>query len=208
MKVLVISDLHGSDWGVRQIHSWIDELQPELLLACGDITHFGPISFAKDFFEGLDLRTLAIPGNCDPVAILPVLDELGVNLHERVVKVGDETFMGFGGSNPTPFDTPFEVPDDKIYESLSPLMIKDAVLVTHAPPHRTLDGTTYSGHLGSISIARIVGEFEPKLSVFGHIHEARGFQPGRPAYLNSGSAREGYGALLEIGESVDAMLLG
>jgi Icc-related predicted phosphoesterase len=208
MKVLAISDLHGSDWGVKQIHTWIDELQPELLLVCGDTTHFGPISFAKDFFEGLDLRTLAIPGNCDPLDILPVLDELGVNLHEKSAEVGDETFIGFGGSNPTPFDTLFEVSDDKIYESISPLMVKDSVLVTHAPPHGTLDGTTYSGHFGSKSLTRIIEEFHPKLSVFGHIHEARGFIPGRPAYLNPGSAREGYGALVEIGESIDAMLLG
>jgi Icc-related predicted phosphoesterase len=208
MKILVISDLHGSDWGVRQIHNWIDELAPELLLVCGDITHFGPLSFAKDFLEGLDLKTLALPGNCDPVSILDQLDELGVNLHKKVAKVGGETFVGFGASDPTPFHTPFEVPDQQIYEALSPLMIKDAVLVTHAPPYGTLDGTYFTGHLGSKAITRIVEEFEPKLSVFGHIHEARGFQPGKPAFVNPGSAREGYGALVEIGESVDAMLLG
>jgi Icc-related predicted phosphoesterase len=208
MKVLVISDLHGSDWGVKQIYSWIDELEPELLLVCGDTTHFGPITFAEDFLEGVSVRTLAIPGNCDPVSIVEMLDELDVNLHGKRREVGNQTFVGFGASNPTPFDTLFEVSDDQIYSSLSPLMVRDAVLVTHAPPRGTLDGTTFTGHLGSKAITQIIEEFEPKLSVFGHIHEARGFQPGKPAYLNPGSAREGYGALVEIGESVDATLLG
>lgn len=208
MKALVISDLHGSDWAVRKIHSWIDELEPELLLVCGDITHFGPVSFAKEFLEGLELKTLALPGNCDPVSILDVLDELGVNLHGKATEVGGETYVGYGASNPTPFDTLFEVPDEQIYGTLSPLMVKDAILVTHAPPYGTLDGTSFTGHLGSKGITRIVDEFEPKLSVFGHIHEARGFQPGKSAFLNPGSAREGYGALVEIAESVDAMLLG
>jgi Icc-related predicted phosphoesterase len=208
MRMLVVSDLHGSDWGVRQIHSWIDELGPELLLFAGDVTHFGPVTFARDLFESLDVTTLALPGNCDPISILDLLDEVGVNLHKKVVEVGSETFVGFGGSNPTPFDTLFEVPDEQIYDSLAPIMVKDAILVTHAPPHGTFDGSNFTGHLGSKAIARIVNEFAPKLSVFGHIHEARGFQPGSPAYLNPGSAREGYGALVEVNETADATLLG
>lgn len=208
MRILVISDLHGSDQGVRQIHAWIDELEPQLILFSGDITHFGPVTFARDLFESLDLMTLAIPGNCDPVSILDLLDEVGVNLHKMAVEFAGETFVGFGGSNPTPFDTLFEVTDEQIYESLAPIMVKNAILVTHAPPHGTFDGTTFTGHLGSQALSRIIDEFMPKLCVFGHIHEARGFQPGKPAYLNPGSAREGYGALVEINEAVDATLLG
>lgn len=208
MRVLAISDLHGSDWGARQVYSWIDDFEPQLLLVCGDITHFGPISFARDFLEGLGLRTLAVPGNCDPMAILDLLNELEVNLHQKKVRVNGETFIGFGASNPTPFDTLFEVPDELIYESLSPLMEPSAILVTHAPPYGTLDGTTFTGPLGSKAVNRIIEEFKPKLAVFGHIHEAKGLQEGETIFLNSGSAREGYGALVSIEDSVQVQLLG
>lgn len=208
MRILAVSDIHGSDWAVRQIHSWIDELEPELLIVCGDITHFGPISFARDFLEGLDTSTLAIPGNCDPVAIVDVLEELGVNLHQKRREFKGETFVGLGGSNPTPFDTLFESSDGSIYESLHPLMMRDAVLVTHAPPYGTLDGTTFTGPLGSKSIAKVIVEFEPKLAVFGHIHEAKGLVEGKVTYLNPGSAREGYGALVDIGKTIIISMLG
>lgn len=208
MNILAVSDIHGSDWGVRQIHSWIDDLKPDLLVASGDITHFGPVSFARDFLESLDVKALAIPGNCDPESMVEMLEELGVNLHKKRLEVGGETFVGFGGSNPTPFDTLYEMPDDTIYEALRSMMARDAVLVTHAPPHGTLDGTTFTGPLGSRSIKRLIDEFEPKLAVFGHIHEAKGLVKGKVTYLNPGSAREGYGAFVEIDESVEVSMLG
>ena len=208
MEVLVVSDIHGSDWGVRQIHGWIDDLEPDLLIASGDITHFGPVSFARDFLESLDVKALAVPGNCDPESLVEVLEELGVNLHEKRVDVGGETFVGLGGSNPTPFDTLYEITDDAMFDSLQPLMVKNAVLVTHAPPYGTLDGTASTGPLGSRSIKRIIDEYEPKLAVFGHIHEARGLVKGKVTYLNPGPARRGYGAFVKIGQSVEVSLLG
>ncbi|MFQ5884118.1 MAG: metallophosphoesterase [Thermoplasmata archaeon] len=208
MRILAISDVHGSDWGVRQVHSWIDELDPELLIACGDMTHFGPITFARDFFGSLDVRTLALPGNCDPPAILELLDELKINLHGKKITVGSETFVGFGASPPTPFDTLFEVPDELIYESLSSIMERNAILVTHAPPYGVLDGTTFTGPLGSKSITRIIEKFNPKLAVFGHIHEAKGLREEETVYLNPGSAREGYGAFVQTNTRIDVDLLG
>lgn len=208
LRILAVSDIHGSDKGVRRVHDWIDELKPELLLLCGDITHFGPVSFAEEFIEGLDVKTLAIPGNCDPEAIVELLDELEVNLHQKKVRIGDETFVGFGGSDPTPFGTLFEVPDDQIYESLRPLMEEDCVLVTHAPPYGTLDNIPSVGHFGSRSVKRIIEQFRPKLAVFGHIHEARGVRAGETTYLNPGETREGCAAFVSIDDSVEVDLLG
>ncbi|MFQ6060431.1 MAG: metallophosphoesterase [Thermoplasmata archaeon] len=208
MRILVISDLHGSDKGVRIIHSWIDETRPELLLLCGDITHFGPISFARDFLEELNVRTLAIPGNCDPIRILDLLDELGVNLHRKKVRIDGLTFVGFGGSNPTPFNTLFEIPEQEIWESLSALMERQALLVTHAPPYGILDVAHPAGNLGSRSVRKIVEDYRPRLSVFGHIHEARGLKKGETTFLNPGEARRGYGAFVSIEDSIEVKLLG
>ncbi len=208
MEVLVISDIHGSDWGVRQIHSWIDELAPDLLIACGDITHFGPVSFARDLLEDLSVRTLAVPGNCDPVAITELFDELGVNLHKKKVRIQNETFIGFGGSNPTPFDTLFEVPDQTISEHLSEVMEPDSILVTHAPPFGILDAAGPSEHVGSRAVRKVIDDFKPKLALFGHIHEARGVEKNETTFVNPGSARRGFGAFIELKENVTATLLG
>ena len=208
MNILAVSDIHGSDWGVRQIYSWIDELAPDLLIVGGDITHFGPVAFARDFLEGLSIQTLAIPGNCDPASILDLLDELEVNLHGRKRRIENETFVGFGASNPTPFDTLFEIPDQDFFDSIHPLMQDDVILVTHAPPYGVLDTAGGVEHVGSRSVMRIIEEFRPKLSVFGHIHEARGIQRGETTFVNSGSARRGQGAIIDVNDSIVATSLG
>lgn len=208
MRILVVSDIHGSDSGIRLTNSWNEELEPDLLLVVGDITHFGPVTFAVDFLKGLEVKTLALPGNTDPVSILEALDELEVNLHHRKVQVGDEIFVGFGASNPTPFDTLFELPESEIYDSLSSIMEENVVLVTHAPPYGILDTVSGHGHVGSKAVKRIVDEFRPKLAIFGHIHEARGVQPGEITFLNPGAVRSGYGAIVDLDENIEIELLG
>ncbi len=208
MKILAVSDIHGSDRGVMQIHGWIDDLKPDLLIVCGDITHFGPVTFARDFLEGLSIRTLAVPGNCDPEAITEVFNEFGVNLHKKKISVQDENFIGFGGSDPTPFDTLFEVANQEIFDSLSDIMEPDSILVTHAPPQGILDTAGPSFHVGSEAVRRVVDEFKPKLSLFGHIHEAQGIQQGRTVFVNCGTARRGHGALIDLNTSIMPILLG
>jgi len=208
MRILVVGDIHGSDSSIRQTHSWIEELEPDLLIVLGDITHFGPVIFAVDFLEGLEVKTLALPGNTDPISMLEALDELEVNLHHRKVQVDDEIFVGFGASDPTPFDTLFELPDSEIYDSLTSIMEENVVLVTHAPPYGILDTVSGYGHVGSKAVRRIIDEFRPKLAIFGHIHEARGVQPGETTFLNPGAARSGYGAIVDMDKNIDIELLG
>lgn len=208
MKVLVVGDIHGSDSGVRRTIDWADEIEPDLLLVLGDITHFGPVGFATKFLRKLKVKTLVLPGNTDPISLLESLEDLGVNLHNKRIQVGDQTFVGFGASDPTPFDTLFEIPDQEIYDSLASIMEKDAVLVTHAPPYGRLDVVSGSGHVGSKAVRRIVDEFKPKLAIFGHIHEARGVERGATSFLNPGAARSGYGAVVSISKSVEIEMLG
>ena len=57
------------------------------------------------------VRVLAVPGNMDRPDVLGWLEERGLSLHGRAVTIGGIGFFGLGGSNPTPFGTPFEVGD-------------------------------------------------------------------------------------------------
>ncbi len=207
MRILQMSDLHGSQRALRDSRSLIEEHEPDLFLVTGDITNFGPVDYARKLFEGLKVKALGIPGNCDPVEIVPLMESMGVNLHGRKEEFGDHTFVGLGGSSPTPFHTPFEVPEDDLLRALRGLMVRDAILATHSPPKGHVDELPWSGHVGSEAVRQVVDEFEPRLVLCGHIHEARGVEEGKVTYVNPGPASSGYAALIDVEERPRVRLL-
>lgn len=147
---------------------------------------------------------MAIPGNCDPQTILKVLDNSkAINLHNTSKRIGNITFIGLGGSNPTPFDTPFELQEDEIESNLEKLITEaentdnsTIVLLTHAPPFGTVDEISI-GHVGSTAIGKFVGRVD--LIVCGHIHEARGvMKVGKTVVVNPGMLSGGNGAVITI----------
>ena len=161
----------------------------DLVLILGDITNFGPLDFVGTFINkiadcGVDV--MAIPGNCDPAGICKAIGESGAFcLHNEIIGYGDAILFGYGGSNPTPFDTPGEIDDLKIYGDVFELMAnydyvynkdvsKVKILVTHAPPFNTEADLTEGGdHVGSSGILKSIHEFEPQINICGHIHEAK-----------------------------------
>jgi Icc-related predicted phosphoesterase len=209
MKMLVYSDIHSSDGAVDLLRADTDKYSPDILLLLGDITHFGPVSFAERFIRSISTRSLAVPGNCDPPDVLELLEDSGISLHGKIENVGGYDFVGFGGSNLTPFDTITEFGEDDIFEALDGVMEKGAVLVTHVPPRGHVDGTSGGLHAGSIAVARIVEKYRPRISLSGHIHEARGMvEDEGTLFLNPGAVRKGYRAIVSLSESdVEAMLL-
>src|SRR5207247_8628051 len=70
---------------------------------------------AADRMDGSGVPIYLIPGNDDPYEIDSVLatSEYCLNVDGRVVDIeGDLQVLGSGKSNPTPWSTPREVPDD------------------------------------------------------------------------------------------------
>jgi len=117
--------------------------------------------------------------------------------------------MGLGGSNATPFDTPFELTDEDIEQSLERLLDECSgirnVLLSHAPPYGYSDELSV-GHVGSQAIAKFVDRFA--LVVCGHIHEARGTTTtGNTIVVNVGEASKGYGALIITNDNVSVELI-
>jgi Icc-related predicted phosphoesterase len=197
MRILAAADIHSSNRGARTIREAILFQRPDLTLICGDITHFGPLAWAKVFLEDVPGDVLAIPGNCDPPEMVTLLDDLGISLHAKEVTEGGHTFIGLGGSSPTPFDTPFELSEDEIGEELNPLMKRGVILVTHDAPRGHLDVTGTGDSVGSTAIDRIVQRHSPAFSVFGHIHESPGIQRGRTTFINPGPAMSGKYAIID-----------
>ncbi len=207
MIILHMSDLHGSRRAVQESRALVEEHGPDLFLVTGDITNFGPAEFAREVFEDLAVKAFGIPGNCDPLEVVPLMESMGVSLHGRTEEFLGYTFVGHGGSSPTPFDTPFELPEEDILESLRDLMVEGAILATHSPPRGHVDETPWSGHVGSDAVRQVVDEFKPALVLCGHVHEARGVEKGEVTYVNPGPAAQGYAALIDVRDDVEVTLL-
>jgi hypothetical protein len=218
MKLLVIADVHGTERGIYSTIEKLDKYKPDLLIVCGDITHHGPAAWAGTFLDQMyekltivhrgaegrsatrNIRVLAVPGNCDPIEILEVLNKCqATNLHRAKVTIGQWTFVGLGGSNITPFHTIFEYPEETLYTWLAEIMVKHAILVVHTPPRGYLDLFEAHGNLGSTAIANIVDLYKPTLVLSAHVHEARGvLETDDTIFVNPGPARDGYGAIVEL----------
>lgn len=207
MRILLATDIHASRRALEQIPLAIREHGPDLFFACGDLTNFGPVEYARELMGRIRIRAMAVPGNCDPPQVLDVLEELGVNLHLRKTIVQGHTLVGLGGSNPTPFGTPFELEEDEIWRGLDPIMERGAILASHPPPYGHLDVVPRAGHVGSRSVARIVEKYRPRAVLCGHIHEGRGIEEGEVTMINPGAAKDGHLGLVDIGERVVARLL-
>jgi Icc-related predicted phosphoesterase len=208
MKFLVLSDIHCRE----RVISWANDLarehQVDGFLILGDITHFGPPSWADEFLSKLDRPSYAVPGNCDPLGTIEEIGKHATCLHGKKTMIGGRTFGGWGGANLTIFNTPFEMPEEEILNGLRPIMEPDMVLLTHCPPYSFNDFTTTRRHAGSTAIRSLVSEFRPAAVISGHVHENRGVvEENGILYMNPGAAKNNFSALLEVGDGVRGTLL-
>ncbi|WP_294970361.1 metallophosphoesterase [uncultured Methanosphaera sp.] len=205
MKILIITDIHSAP---DKIFSYLDENPVDQIIITGDVTEFGPEDY---FIETLNkfseyAQVHALQGNCDPKNANELLDKSNIiNIHDNTSNIGDIELVGFGGSNPTPFDTPNEFSDEILYNELSKykdVLCSDSytILVTHAPPLNTNADKIESGaHVGSEGIRKIIEETQPTLNVCGHVHESIGQDKiGDTVVVNPGDAANGHACLLEL----------
>ena len=206
MKILAVSDLHGE---IEPIITYLKDNKVDLIIVAGDITHFGPPELAEDLLNEIssfEIPVMAIPGNCDPGSIHTNIDNSqAINIHARNVVIRDIGICGFGGSNPTPFDTPLEFEEVQIYDEAKRAIekIKNekiTLFITHAPPYNTKTDFLPSGvHVGSKSLRKIIEDVQPTLNICGHIHEASGTDRiGKTTIVNPGELSQGHACLIQI----------
>ncbi|MGZ4912229.1 MAG: metallophosphoesterase family protein [Halobacteriota archaeon] len=200
MKFLALSDAHG-------VYTYIDQLlfkagDVDAVCVLGDITDFGPNSLVEELLSliGDDVPTLMIPGNCDLPTIIETIEESSaVNLHLKSFDYDTIKFLGIGGSNPTPFNTPFEFTEAEMEGYMHELLAnvgETTVLLSHAPPKGFLD-VANGVHVGSEGVQHAVGSVD--VIACGHIHEQRGVTSSNgTAIVNPGMAARGCGALIEV----------
>jgi uncharacterized protein len=205
IDVLLLADLHG-EYG--KIDPFLD-LNPDAIFIAGDLTNMGPAESVTDALDRITVPSFAVPGNCDPRDMIDVLEQSHcVCLHGAYFNCGKISMCGVGGSNPTPFNTPFELTDKQIDDLLKKVLVKREraihnVLISHAPPFGLLDRAN-GNHVGSQSVRRHLSEFD--LVCCAHIHEERGIAvEGGVKVVNPGMAALGNCAMIHFGNDPKAI---
>jgi len=201
MKVLVGTDFHGVETAFESFAVRAEEEQVDILVICGDITHFGTLQQARHLLAMLTflrMPILFVPGNCDPPSLAGVDIEGASCIHGKSVSYGDLTFIGVGGSSYTPFSTPFEIAEEEIMDTLNRgsknlMDNRWIVLISHSPPQNTSVDKTFSGkHIGSLSVKKFIEERKPSIVFCGHAHEGEGEDRiNNTIIVNPGPARHG-----------------
>ncbi|QSZ68258.1 metallophosphoesterase [Methanofollis aquaemaris] len=200
MNVLLLADLHGQ---LGKMDAFLD-LKPDFVIIAGDLTQFGPCDLVGKIGSFIDVPCFVVPGNCDPREICDAIERSEcVNLHGAAFTIGNVSMAGIGGSNPTPFETPFELQEEEIEQLITratALMDRNVynVLISHAPPHGVLD-LAGENHVGSTSVRNHLKEFD--LVCCAHMHEHKGVvEVDGVKIVNPGPASEGNCAMLTFGD--------
>ncbi|HJJ46896.1 MAG TPA: metallophosphoesterase [Methanocorpusculum sp.] len=208
-EIVFLTDIHGNKEAVRAIFK---HEHPDLILLGGDVTDFGQeIDGVKEFLDDMPALTFVIPGNCDKREILSQFEESSaVTLHRKSIDIGDITFTGFGGSNPSPFGTPFEDSEEDIAKAAAEIVANLTknrwnILVTHAPPYGVLDEVAPDVHVGCHAMADILKNFD--LVCCGHIHEMKNStEINGTVCVNPGPAKDGNYAVIELENDAEPVI--
>jgi uncharacterized protein len=176
------------------------------------------VHLAEERLAGTGIRCYITGGNDDSVDVLDVIErEAGdsvENCEDKTIAIdGDgHTMVSLGLSNPTPWNTPREVPDEELHEHIERIVagiddFTNVIFNFHSPPKDssldtafeldwstdpprviTSGGTPVQIGAGSAAVRAAIEKYQPLLSLHGHIHESRGqMKIGRTIAVNPGS---------------------
>ena len=217
MKILAIADFHGNLEASKRAALKAKNIGADVVVVCGDITHFGSIEDAEKVLlplTALKLPVLYVPGNCDPPSLIEREIEDVQCIHGKCQTIRNLSFIGAGS---VPADrvhpSPLEVSDEEIFAALTQGLKqckspRSVVVVAHSPPVNTkLDIAHFGGHVGSPSLRNFIEQNQPSVVFCGHIHESRGIDYiGDTVIANTGPARHGYCATANFNKKVEVQL--
>ena len=169
------------------------------------------IRLAEQRLGDTRIQCYVMPGNDDEFAVDEALESRYViNPDNAVVDLGGVQMLSCSWTNPTPWDSPRELPEDELAARLEGLAAQlDPKLPTifnlHCPPADTpLDrapqltddlrvvmdgGEPRIVSVGSTAVRELIERYQPVLALHGHIHESKGIAKiGRTTIVNPGSA--------------------
>ena len=168
------------------------------------------LDMADGKLRGGDIPCIVNGGNDDFFDIDPVLESSPCVTHPegKVLDLDGFTMVSMGWTNPTPWHTLREAPEDDLAVRIAAVADRvpdmgTAIFNFHAPPFGTgldeapaLDASLRPTHggavlapVGSTAVRDAIAAYQPLLSVHGHIHESKGVAKlGRTLAVNPGSS--------------------
>jgi predicted phosphodiesterase len=195
VRIVALSDTHC-------MHERIAVPPGDVLVHAGDFCLSGKVIQAKEFAAWFAAQPHAekvvIAGNhdrcleADPT-LGPALFEGCHYLFDSAVDVAGLTFYG-APWQPWFLDWAFNLPRGEALRAKWDLIPRGVdVLVTHGPPYGVLDRVMDGTPVGCEELAKAIARVEPRVHVFGHIHEGYGAQlVGNTLYANASNCTFAY----------------
>jgi Icc-related predicted phosphoesterase len=168
------------------------------------------LDMADGKLRGGNVPCILNGGNDDIFDIDPILEASAcVTFAEgKVLDLDGWSMVSMGWTNPTPWNTHREAPEDELAAKIDAVAgqipdLSRTIFNFHAPPYGTgldeapaLDANMRPTHggavmkpVGSTAVREALQRYQPPLSVHGHIHESRGVaRVGRTLAMNPGSS--------------------
>ena len=182
------------------------------------------MDYADNKLAGTGINCYVCPGNDDVFEIDDTIaaSKLVRSVEGQVIELDEHHEMvSSGWSNPTPWDTHREEPEDALLRRIEAVIAKaknpsNAVFNLHPPPYGSgLDEApeltkdmrpAYAGRslvsVGSKSVLAVIDKYQPILGLHGHIHEGKGTRKYKKTLcINPGSMYEQgvlHGAVVEL----------
>ena len=204
MTILALTDLHARTGIISMLARQLQSA--DLILLCGDITHFGHKREIADIIRqicSINLALYAVSGNCDYPEVEKYLVEEGLSLNASYKEFNGYAIVGLSGSLPCPGKTPNEYSEEEYEAILDNITVpsnKPLFMVSHQPPFGTLNDQVAPGfHVGCKTIRQFIEKHQPLICFTGHIHEGIGIDYiGNTTVVNPGPAGMGNYAMAEI----------
>jgi len=207
LRILAFTDVHGNRKNLEKLLSSDDAKNVDVIAFCGDAAPYSnpsDVGYLIESLEKLSIPSVGVPGNMDNPSAYRDGNRFKV-IHGRYVTLGGYSFIGLGGSPPTPFGTVFELSEEEIARLLQNSWSEavkhgPVIVVSHAPPYGTAcDLAMRSMHVGSKSLRKFIEENIPLLCICGHIHESRAIDRiGDTVIVNPGPLKSGFYAVIEV----------
>jgi len=154
------------------------------------------MEYADQKLAGTGIQCYVCPGNDDVFEVDQVVATSKAVIHAegKVIQIDeDHEMVSSGWTNPTPWDTHREEPDEALLPRLEAIISQaknpaTAIFNLHAPPYGSgLDQApeltkdmrlAYAGQslisVGSKAVLNVIEKYHPLLGLHGHIHEGKG----------------------------------
>lgn len=173
MKFLAFVDVHQHRDALLNLVECACDV--DFLICAGDLSTFGKgLDRAMEAFASVGKKLYFVPGNHEEhLELSKVLANFPfcVDLHGRVVEVGEYVFLGYGGGGFATEDAEFRKIAREWYGKYNGRKI---VLVTHGPPAGTAVDLLGKKYVGNIDYRKFIERICPRVVICGHLHERAG----------------------------------